>query len=173
MANIKIEKLSSFRVQQENANSHTERGLEALDTSYSEVGYVAPMTSAANGEMLDGSARLERAIEQFPDAALVIRHDGSKPVVMVREDVKDADNPKAKQISYKANRIGEIDLAWNPDQILKDIENGIDLSGLFSEDELGVVTQAIPDIDFKEYDETIKDEVEYIECPHCGEKFPK
>ncbi len=27
--------------------------------------------------------------------------------------------------------------------------------------------------DFKEYDESVADEVEYIICPHCGEKFPK
>lgn len=30
----------------------------------------------------------------------------------------------------------------------------------------------IPD-EFKEYDESIEDEVEYIECPNCGHKWPK
>jgi hypothetical protein len=30
----------------------------------------------------------------------------------------------------------------------------------------------VPD-DFKSYDESVADEVEYITCPHCGEKFPK
>jgi hypothetical protein len=30
-----------------------------------------------------------------------------------------------------------------------------------------------PDIDWKEYDESAADDVEYIECPECGHKWPK
>lgn len=36
-----------------------------------------------------------------------------------------------------------------------------------------MIDSEIPDIDFKEYDESIEDEVEFIECPSCGHKFPK
>lgn len=28
-------------------------------------------------------------------------------------------------------------------------------------------------VEFPEYDESVEDEVEYIECPNCGHKFPK
>ena len=166
-------KLSDFRAQEENANAQTERGLQALGDAYGEVGYVAPMTAAANGEMLDGSARLEKAVEQFPDEALVVRHDGSKPIVMIREDIENASDPKGKQISYGANRIGEIDLAWDPSQVLADLDAGVDLSGLFSTDELDEILDQAPDVDFPEYDEKVEDEVKYIECPHCGKEFPK
>ena len=31
----------------------------------------------------------------------------------------------------------------------------------------------VPDVEFKEYDESIEDEVEFVECPSCGHKFPK
>lgn len=109
MAKVEDGKLSDFRPQEDNTNVHTQRGLKALSDAYSEVGYVAPMTAAANGEVLDGSARLEQAFDQFEDEALVIHHDGSRPIVMVRDDVSDADDPRAKRISYGANRIGEID----------------------------------------------------------------
>lgn len=143
MAKIEIEekKLTDFRTQGENANTHTERGLKALGEAYGEVGYVAPMPAAANGEMLDGSARLEKALNQFPDEALVISHDGSKPIVMVREDIKDADDPKAKRISYGANRIGELDLDWDLALILADLDAGVDLSGLFSDNELAEIEE--------------------------------
>lgn len=30
-----------------------------------------------------------------------------------------------------------------------------------------------PDVTFKEYDESVADEVQYCECPSCGHKFPK
>ncbi len=173
MAKVEDGKLSDFRPQENNANVHTERGLKALGDAYSEVGYVAPMTAAANGEVLDGSARLERAFDQFEDEALVVRHDGSRPIVMIREDVSDADDPMAKRISYGANRIGQIDLKWSPEQLLVDKKAGVDFGGLFYDNEFDEITETIPDIEFPEYDETIEDEVEYIICPHCGGDFPK
>lgn len=30
-----------------------------------------------------------------------------------------------------------------------------------------------PDVTFKEYDESVADEVEYLTCPECGHKWPK
>ena len=30
-----------------------------------------------------------------------------------------------------------------------------------------------PQVEFKEYDESVADEVEYITCPECGHKWPK
>lgn len=45
------------------------------------------------------------------------------------------------------------------------------LSGVLSS--IGVNNDDPPDVDFKEYDESVEDEVEYIECPKCGHKFPK
>jgi hypothetical protein len=36
--------------------------------------------------------------------------------------------------------------------------------------EVGIVP---PDVDFKEYDETVENDVEYCTCPECGHKFPK
>ncbi len=46
MAKIEVEekKLSDFRTQEENANAHTERGLQALGEAYSEVGYIFGVT---------------------------------------------------------------------------------------------------------------------------------
>lgn len=140
MAEVKDGKLSDFRPQENNANAHTQRGLKALSDAYSEVGYVAPMTAAANGEVLDGSARLEQAFDQFDDEVLVIHHDGRRPIVMVRDDVSDADDPRAKKISYGANRIGEISLNWSPEQLLLDKEAGVDFSGLFYENEFDEIT---------------------------------
>jgi len=30
-----------------------------------------------------------------------------------------------------------------------------------------------PNVDWKEYDESTADDVEYNECPECGHKWPK
>lgn len=143
MTEIEDGKLSDFRPQKDNANTHTQRGLKALSDAYSEVGYVAPMTAAANGEVLDGSARLEQAFDQFEDEALVIHHLGDRPIVMIRDDVPDADDPRAKRISYGANRVFELDLKWSPEQLLLDKEAGVDFSGLFYDNEFDEITAEV------------------------------
>lgn len=106
--------LSRFRPQRRNANKHTQRGLGMLDKAMSEDGYVAPITVAADGETIDGSARLERAAERFAGVEpLVVKHDGTRPVVMVRTDIPSAEEPIAKRIALRANRIAEVDLSWD------------------------------------------------------------
>lgn len=53
------------------------------------------------------------------------------------------------------------------DSYLRDARVGEMLGELATEQHI-----QLPD-DFKEYDESVANEVEYITCPHCGEKFPK
>jgi hypothetical protein len=133
---VKVAKMGEFRPLKTNPNKHTERGLGMLDRSMSEVGYVAPMTAAADGEILDGSARLETAAQRFGDEVLVIHHDGKTPIVCIRDDIPNANTPEAKRIAIASNRIAEIDLSWSAEQLFADIEAGVNLDGLFAENEL-------------------------------------
>ena len=133
---IKVTTIGEFRPQQANPNKHTQRGLAALDKAMSDVGYVAPMTAAADGEILDGSARLETAALRFGDEVIVIEHDGTRPIIATRTDVPDAQSAIAKRISYAANQVAALDLDWDVEQIAADLEAGVDLAGLWSDGEL-------------------------------------
>jgi hypothetical protein len=170
-------KLSEFRPTEGNPNRHTQRGLWMLAESMEQDGYISPMTVAADGESLDGSARMETAFEKFGDEVLIVEHDGKRPVVMVRTDIPDAKTPQAKRIIYRANRSGEVDLEWSPEQLLADLEAGVDLSEMWHDDELAALVEealgAVPDVEFPEYDESVEDEVEWVECPECGHRWPK
>ena len=44
------------------------------------------------------------------------------------------------------------------------------LARLAAETEAGVLS---PDVEFKEYDEEVGDEVEFCECPRCGHRWPR
>jgi ParB-like chromosome segregation protein Spo0J len=60
-------------------------------------------------------------------------------------------------------------------EVLRYIDQPVDIPG-FDEDflkGLRIDENWRDDIDFQEYDESVENEVKYIECPHCGEKFPK
>ena len=137
LVKAEIRKLSEFSALKHNPNKHTPRGLKMLETAMSEVGYVAPLTVAADGESLDGAARLETAGGKFGDEAIVIEHDGTRPVVMVRTDIPNTKTDIAKKIIVGANRIAEVDLDWDID-ILNElaVAGDIDLSDFWKEDEL-------------------------------------
>ena len=99
-------------------------------------GYVTPMTAAADGEIIDGSARAETGATVFGDDVLVVHHDGTKPVIMVRDDIPSADTPEAREISIAANRIAQVNLDFDPEVLLGDLQAGVDLSAFFFDNEL-------------------------------------
>jgi len=126
---VRLAKAGEFRPQRVNANSHTPRGMGMLGDAINSDGYVAPMTAAANGEIIDGSARMEVAPDRLGEDVIVIEHDGRRPIVAVRTDIADADTDAAKRIAIAANRIAEVNLAWDP-EVLKSLED-IDLNKYF------------------------------------------
>lgn len=169
----KINTISDLKPQVRNSNKHTQRGLGLLQDSIQKNGWIGAITVAADGETFDGSARIEVGADAGFDDAIIVRSDGSKPVVHIREDIKTADDPKAKILGVSANRIAEID--FDPDvEVLAELaDDGIELGQLYSDDELSELVQSVPDIDFKEYGEEVENEVKYCTCPECGHKFPQ
>lgn len=108
----------------------------------------------------------------------------------LRADVLPADYPEELALAYipAANRLAQLS---DPDEIalarLLDAAKAHDQQLLeaigYNEEEfrevmteaeagLGVGGEA-PDVEFKEFDESIADDVEFITCPHCRKEFPK
>jgi hypothetical protein len=136
MTEVKQESIAKFRPQRANRNKHTQRGTGALEASMRKLGYVAPMTASADGEIIDGSARLETSAIVFDDDVLVVHHRGDKPIIMVRDDIPNADTPEARQIAIAANRVAQLNLDFDVEGLLADAASGLDLTGLFSQNEL-------------------------------------
>ena len=145
MAKVTADKLGRFRPQMRNANRHTQRGMGQLEASMRKYGYVTPMTAAADGEIIDGSARAETGATVFGDNVLVVHHDGTKPVIMVRDDIPSADTPEAREISIAANRIAQVNLDFDPEVLLGDLQAGVDLGQFWRQDELDeLLTDLMP-----------------------------
>jgi hypothetical protein len=130
-------KISDFRPQSRNANRHTQRGLGMLEKSMADNGFIGALTSAADGEIFDGSARLEVAYDRFGEEIepIVIDADGTRPIIVRRTDIPSASDPKAKKLAIAANRIAQVDLDWDP-ELLKAIGEEIDISDLFYDNEI-------------------------------------
>lgn len=135
-------KLSDVREQRKNANKHTVRGSGMLEHSIRKNGVISAITVAKNLETFDGSNTLANCLDIFGDEVepIFVYTDGSKPVVHVRTDIETADDPKAIELGVAANRVAYVD--YDPDiELLLEIDEQIDLSDLYFEDELAALIE--------------------------------
>lgn len=131
----------AIRPQRKNANRHTQRGMGLLESSIEKDGWIGAITTAADGETFDGSARVEvTARMAMLDDPIVIDSDGTRPIVVRRVDIPNADDPRAKRLGVAANRVGQVNLEWEPD-VLAALAEEMDLGGLFRPDELAEYAQ--------------------------------
>lgn len=134
-------KITDFQPDPANPNAHTERGIGMLEDSLAKVGLGRSIVVDRNGIVLAGNSTQERAVDQGFEDAIEVESDGTKLIVVKRTDLdllNDKDN-RARNLSYYDNRTAELGLAWSPEQLLSDMQTGVDLSKLWSADELAAL----------------------------------
>lgn len=166
-------KPTDFIPDKDNANQGSPRGQKMIQDSLQEDGAGRGIVVDKNNNVVAGNKTLESAVDVGIDKAIIVETTGNELVITKRLDWDLYEDESPRRYAYRDNRSSEVSLNWSPEQLLLDKEAGVDFNGLFFENEFDEITDAIPDVDFKEYDEDIENEVEYVECPHCGEKFPK
>ena len=160
-----------------NANKGTERGRYAVEASLRETGAGRSIVVDKDGRIIAGNKTLE-AWADISGEIEIVKTDGKKLIVVQREDLDLSDvEGLARKLAYYDNRAGQLGLEWDAEQLFSDLNAGVYLSGMFFDDEieaiLSSVKDQIPDVDFKEYDESVANDVEMCTCPKCGHEFPK
>lgn len=174
----RITKIDDLTPDSANANAGTPRGRYMLEQSLRETGAGRSIVADREGRIIAGNKTVEVA-EALDLPVRVVETDGSELVIVQRTDLDlaDGEDKRARKLAYYDNRAGETGLSWDAAQIAADLEGGLDLSGMFREEELSALLERAADgmlaPEFKEYDESAADEVEYITCPKCGERWPK
>lgn len=133
---VKRAKLADLIPDAANANVGTERGLHMLDESLRQYGAGRSILVDKEGRIIAGNKTVERAADLGFDDVLVVETDGTQLVAVKRTDLDLNDGPAARQLAYMDNRVGQLDLDWNAEQMLADVEAGLDLGGMFHADEL-------------------------------------
>ena len=118
-----------------NANRGTERGLGMVEDSLRNYGAGRSILVDKDGVVIAGNKCLEAAAE-IGLPVRVIKTNGSELIVVQREDLDLDDGDKARQLAYADNRSSQVGLDWDLERILADVEAGVDLSGLWDEQEL-------------------------------------
>jgi hypothetical protein len=178
MTDIKVtrRKLSEYRSDPGNANLGSERGYRMIDDSVTQDGAGRSGLVDKNGLLIAGNQTFQVMAANGIEDVIEVETTGKEWVIVKRTDadLTDTDpNNTARRMSLRDNRTQEISLNWNAEQLLADVNAGVDLTALFGKDELAELLRDLSGVEFREYDESIADEVQYCECPQCGHKFPK
>lgn len=128
-------KISDLIPDHANANKGTERGRYALEASLRQYGAGRSILLDKNGRIIAGNKTAEVAADVGLDDVLIVQTDGTKIVAVQRTDL-DIDSPEGRGLAYADNRVGELSLSWDAEQVLADLNAGMDLSGLFFDFEI-------------------------------------
>ena len=118
-----------LQIDSRNANRGTLRGRALLESSLREYGAGRAVLTDRDGVLIAGNKTFEVA-QRLGIPTRVIETDGQELVVVRRRDLHLASDPKARALAIADNRVGELDLDWDP-AILQQLQaDGLDL-GLF------------------------------------------
>lgn len=177
---VTLRKMADYLPDDQNANEHTERGMDVLEKAVGEVGWLGAMTVDANGKLIAGNARQEIAARTGFDDVIEIEVNGDQPVVIKRRelDLDSADDDvreRSRRAAIIENRAHELNQKWNAGTLLALRADGVNMSKAgFTDSELKylAVMQLPSEVEFPEYDESVGDEVSFITCPHCNKQIP-
>lgn len=127
-----------------NANRGTARGREMLRKSVADYGAGRSILVDKNGVVIAGNKTRQAMADAGMTRALVVETDGSQLVVVKRTDLDLNDRKgKARKLAYADNRVGQIDLEWDPEVVLADMAEGVEMGDFFSEKELKKITDTV------------------------------
>ena len=128
-----IDSIHDLKPDDRNANRGTNRGKSLLANSLTTLGAGRSIVCDRNGKVIGGNKTLEQALALGLEITPVTTK-GDRLVVVIREDLDLDIDPKARFLALADNRIAELDLDWDAEQVLADLE-ACELDGLWTEAE--------------------------------------
>jgi DNA modification methylase len=131
----RIQSLADLTPDPKNANKGTPRGMRMLANSLKTYGAGRSILVDRHGVVLAGNKTFEQAKALGLDIR-VVDVDGKTLVVVRRTNLDLATDPEARQLALADNRVGEINLEWDPQLLETFAADGIDLRALWTPQEL-------------------------------------
>ena len=141
--NKKFDHIKHLVSDKENRRKHTPRNVGMIADSLNKVGAGRSIVIDENNEILAGNATIEAAAEAGITKLRVVESSGDE-IIAVRRTGMTAD--QKRDLAIYDNRTGEL-AEWDVDQLMKDLENGTDLSSFFYDDELSSLMQTVEELE--------------------------
>jgi hypothetical protein len=134
--NVRVVSIAQLVLDEKNANKGTKRGRELLGESLEKYGAARSVVVDRNNRVIAGNKTVEAARAAGMKSISVVETDGSSLVAVQRGDLDLKRDKKARELAIADNRVGEIDLEWNP-EVLALLD--VDLKQFWNENELNVL----------------------------------
>lgn len=137
MAKTTDRKITDYTPDPANANRGTQRGVYMVEESLQQTGAGRSIVVDRNGVIIAGNKTQQAALDSGIVEVVEVETDGNQLVVVKRNDL-DLSNgdERARLLAYYDNRASEVGLEWDAEQLLADMEAGLDLDGMFATEEL-------------------------------------
>jgi hypothetical protein len=164
--------LKDIHFDKNNARKHSLRGQSLIETSLSTDGFGRSILLDSEGNILAGNGVTEAAGNVGLEDVLIVPSDGTRVIAIQRTDVQPG-SERAVRLAIADNRANELS-DFDP-AVVAALAEEVDLSDFWRDDELQALIEQVDvsGVEFKEYDESIAESVEYCTCPACGHKWPK
>ena len=171
-----IQTLDDLTPDDRNANKGTPRGQYMVQHSLEQYGAGRSILVDKHGKIIAGN-KTTQAAQEMALPVRVVQSDGRELIVVQRTDLDLDNDAAARALAVADNRASEVGLEWDA-VVLGELAQEVDLGKLFFPEELSAIleqagTELINEVEFKEYDESVANEVKYCTCPSCGHKFPQ
>lgn len=133
---VRIVPISELVLDDKNANKGTKRGRELLEESLAKYGAGRSVVVDRHDRVIAGNKTVEAAVAAGMKSISVIETDGSSLVAVQRSDLDLKKDKKARELAIVDNRVGELDLEWNP-EVLASLD--VDLRQFWNENELNAL----------------------------------
>ena len=137
--------LSQLELDDRNANRGTDRGRGMLDKSLKENKAGRSILVDKNGKVIAGNKTVESAAGVGIHDVMIVPSDGSFLVAVQRTDLDLDTDPEARALAYADNRVAQLDLDWDVDRLIEDVEAGVPLEGYFYQDEIDRLVKSAMD----------------------------
>lgn len=143
---VKTVALSEIVPDDHNFNRGTIRGQQMLADSLRAHKAARSILLDKNNRVIAGNKTFAAAQAQGDLEIVVVESHGERLIAHKRTDL-DLDDPETRALALADNRIQEVDLEWDLEQLSAMQEKGLDLTTLFNENELALLlhTVSIPD----------------------------
>lgn len=131
-----ITSVSDLIPDERNANIGTARGRTMLEHSLRHLGAGKSVVADRNGKLIAGNKTAEEAAALGIEEVIVVRSRGNALIVHQREDLDLDTDERARELAWADNRVAQASLLFDPEQLLADTENGLDLSAYFTGTEM-------------------------------------
>ena len=127
-----IDHIGQLKPDLHNARIHTPRNIGMITASLQKVGSARSIVIDEDDVILAGNGVIEAAADAGIERVRVIESDGHEIIAVRRTGLS---NEQKRLLAYYDNRTGELS-SWDAVQIASDLEEGIDLTGIFNQADL-------------------------------------